>query len=96
MIVPIAMQRFMLLQRNHVYTAITRGKRMVLLVGQRKAVGVAISNNRTSQRLSGFVSPLREFATSTPSPAEFDLLGGGMIIRDGGVTSRLFEDTAHP
>jgi exodeoxyribonuclease V alpha subunit len=43
-VVPLAMQHYLLLQRNLVYTAIRRGRRLVVLVGQRKA------RNRRSQR----------------------------------------------
>lgn len=57
--VPIAMQHYMLLQRNLVYTAITRGRRLVVLVGQKKALGLAVENNRTSKRFSGLLDRLR-------------------------------------
>lgn len=46
-------QHFKLLQRNLLYTAITRGKRLVCLVGTRKAVGIAIRNNEIRQRRTG-------------------------------------------
>jgi exodeoxyribonuclease V alpha subunit len=51
-IVPVAMQHYMLLQRNLIYTAITRGKKMVVLIGQKKALGLAVRNNRTGERFS--------------------------------------------
>ena len=38
-VIPLATQHFMLLQRNLIYTAVTRGKRLVVLIGQRKALG---------------------------------------------------------
>jgi exodeoxyribonuclease V alpha subunit len=37
----------MLLQRNLVYTGITRGKKLVVLIGQKRALGLAVKNNRT-------------------------------------------------
>lgn len=58
-IVPLAMQHYMLLQRNLLYTAVTRGKRLVVLVGQRKAVAVAVRNNTAERRYSGLLSRLR-------------------------------------
>ncbi len=61
-IVPLAMQHFLLLQRNLIYTAITRGKKMVLLVGQKKAFSQAVKNSRTSERYSGLLSRLRAIA----------------------------------
>jgi exodeoxyribonuclease V alpha subunit len=58
-IVPLATQHYLLLQRNLVYTAITRGKKMVLLVGQKKALEMAVKNNRTSERFSALLDRLR-------------------------------------
>jgi exodeoxyribonuclease V alpha subunit len=58
-IVPVAMQHYMLLQRNLIYTAITRGKKMVVLIGQKKALGLAVRNNRTGERFSGLLERLR-------------------------------------
>ncbi len=52
-IVPVAMEQFVLLQRNLIYTAITRGKRLVIVVGQRKALGAAVRNNAVRARVSG-------------------------------------------
>jgi len=40
------------LQRNLVYTGITRGKKLVVLIGQRKALAIAVRNNKTEQRFS--------------------------------------------
>lgn len=58
-VVPVAMQHYMLLQRNLIYTAITRGKKMVVLIGQKKALGFAVGNNRTGERHSGLLARLR-------------------------------------
>ena len=58
-IVPVAMQHYMLLQRNLIYTAVTRGKKMVVLIGQKKALGLAVRNNRTGERFSGLLERLR-------------------------------------
>ncbi len=52
-IILLATQHFKLLQRNLLYTAITRGKKLVCLVGSRKAVYIAIQNNRMTQRRTG-------------------------------------------
>ncbi len=58
-VIPVAMQQYMLLQRNLVYTGITRGKKLVVLVGQKKALGMAVNNNRTQNRFSGLLERLR-------------------------------------
>ncbi len=49
-VILITTQHFKLLQRNLLYTAITRGKKLVCIVGSRKAVGMAIKNNEIQQR----------------------------------------------
>ena len=59
-VIPLATQHYMMLQRNLVYTGITRGKQLVVLIGQRKALGLAVSNNRTERRYSGLLARLRE------------------------------------
>jgi exodeoxyribonuclease V alpha subunit len=58
-VIPLATQHYLLLQRNLVYTAVTRGKSLVVLVGQSKALGLAVGNNRTEQRFSGLLARLR-------------------------------------
>ncbi len=49
-VMPIHTQHFMLLQRNLLYTAITRGKKLVILVGTKRAIAIAVSNDKTQQR----------------------------------------------
>jgi exodeoxyribonuclease V alpha subunit len=57
-VIPLATQQYLLLQRNLVYTGITRGKKLVVLIGQRKALGMAVKNNRTENRFSGLLARL--------------------------------------
>ena len=49
-IIPILIQHYMLLQRNLIYTAVTRGKKLVILVGTRKALAIGIHNDKTLKR----------------------------------------------
>jgi exodeoxyribonuclease V alpha subunit len=58
-VIPLAMQHYLLLQRNLVYTAVTRGRKLVVLVGQKKALGMAVRNNQTQRRFSGLQARLR-------------------------------------
>ena len=58
-VIPLAMQHYMLLQRNLIYTGITRGKRLLVLVGQRKALGIAVRNDRPQRRYSGLLASLK-------------------------------------
>jgi exodeoxyribonuclease V alpha subunit len=57
-VIPLAAQHYLLLQRNLVYTGITRGKKLVVLVGQRKALAMGVRNNRTERRFSGLLARL--------------------------------------
>ncbi len=52
-IVPIMVQHYVLLQRNLLYTAITRGKNLVIIIGTKKALTIALKNDMPKKRLSG-------------------------------------------
>ena len=58
-VIPLAAQHYMLLQRNLIYTGITRGKRLLVLIGQKKALAIAVRNNRSQRRYSGLLSTLQ-------------------------------------
>ena len=51
-VIPLMMQHYVLLQRNLVYTGVTRGKRLVILVGEPRALHVAVKNNKTHRRFT--------------------------------------------
>jgi exodeoxyribonuclease V alpha subunit len=53
-------QHYMLLQRNLLYTALTRGKRLVVLLGSKKALGMAIRNDRPIRRYTDLAAKLRQ------------------------------------
>jgi exodeoxyribonuclease V alpha subunit len=59
-VIPIATQQFLMLQRNLIYTGITRGKKLVVLIGQKKALGMAIRNNQSARRFTGLLPRLRQ------------------------------------
>ncbi len=58
-VIPVHTQHYMMLQRNLLYTAVTRGKRLVVLVGSRKALGMAVRNAEIALRCSGLAERLR-------------------------------------
>ena len=58
-IIPMVMQHFTLLQRNLIYTAITRGKSLVILIGQKKAIGIAVKRDAQMRRLTYLVEWLK-------------------------------------
>jgi exodeoxyribonuclease V alpha subunit len=51
-VIPIHTQHYVMLQRNLLYTAVTRGKRLVVLVGSRKALGIAVRNGQVATRFT--------------------------------------------
>ena len=51
-VIPVMMQHYTMLQRNLLYTGVTRGKRLVVLVGQKKAVAIAVKNVSGRRRWS--------------------------------------------
>jgi exodeoxyribonuclease V alpha subunit len=57
-VIPILTQHFRMLQRNLLYTAITRGKRVVVLVGSRRAVEIATDNADAGIRWTGLAERL--------------------------------------
>lgn len=64
-IVPLAMQHYRMLQRNLLYTAVTRAKKLLVLVGQRQALAQGIGNGKTAQRFSLLAERLKGSYKST-------------------------------
>ncbi len=58
-VIPVHTQHYVMLQRNLLYTAVTRGKRLVVLVGTRKALALAVRNADVAARASGLAARLR-------------------------------------
>ena len=58
-VIPVLTSHYILLQRNLLYTAVTRAKRLVVLVGQPRAIGIAVGNDQVAQRYSGLTERLR-------------------------------------
>ena len=46
------MQSYMMLRRNLIYTAITRGKKLVIVIGEKKAFAMAVKDSKSSNRHS--------------------------------------------
>lgn len=62
-VIPVMMQHYMMLERNLIYTGITRGKRLVVLVGQKRAIGMAVRGVKDRTRWS----KLRERLSAEPA-----------------------------
>ncbi|MCQ4765560.1 ATP-dependent DNA helicase, partial [Cloacibacillus evryensis] len=62
-VIPLLTQHYVMLQRNLLYTAITRSKRLVVIVGAKKALRIAVENDRTRTRYTRLAQRL-----SSPEP----------------------------
>jgi len=61
-VIPLAMQHYMLLERNLLYTAVTRGKKLVVIIGQAKALAMAVKNRRSTKRMTKLAERIREMS----------------------------------
>jgi exodeoxyribonuclease V alpha subunit len=62
-VIPIVTQHYMMLQRNLLYTAITRARKLCVLTGSRRAIGMAVRNNKVANRFTAL-----EWRLARPSP----------------------------
>jgi len=58
-ILPFTTQHYMMLQRNLLYTAVTRAKKIIIIIGTYKALNIAIKNNKVAQRFTSLRSRLK-------------------------------------
>ncbi|MBI3508866.1 MAG: ATP-binding domain-containing protein, partial [Chlamydiia bacterium] len=72
-VMPIHTSHFKLLHRNLLYTAVTRGKKQVYLVGSKKAIAIAIHNNEVQKRYTGLEAALLEAAVHCRPPSHAQL-----------------------
>ena len=59
-VIPVHTQHYMMLQRNLLYTAATRGKKLVILVGTKKALAMTVNREDTSTRYTALRKRLQE------------------------------------
>jgi exodeoxyribonuclease V alpha subunit len=59
-VIPLSTQHYMLLARKVLYTGITRGKHCVVLIGQEKAIRMAVDNNKEAHRLTKLARRIQE------------------------------------
>lgn len=57
-VIPLAMQHYMLLERNLLYTGVTRGKQLVVIIAQPKALALAVKNQRSQRRVTNLKTRL--------------------------------------
>ncbi|MCY0878799.1 MAG: ATP-dependent RecD-like DNA helicase [Firmicutes bacterium] len=68
-VIPVMTQHYPMLRRNLLYTAVTRAKRLAILVGQLRAVAIAVRARGQDTRWSKLQEWLEELAQSRPSPS---------------------------
>lgn len=61
-VIPLLTQHYVMLQRNLLYTGITRGKQLVIIVGSKKAAAIAVQNDKTRKRWTRLADRLRRIA----------------------------------
>ena len=61
-VIPLSTQHYALLERNLLYTAVTRGKRLVVLIAQTKALGMAVKREMSLKRLTNLQHRLQTVA----------------------------------
>ncbi|HPZ71951.1 MAG TPA: ATP-binding domain-containing protein, partial [Peptococcaceae bacterium] len=64
-IAPLLTQHFMMLQRNLLYTCVTRAKKVMVLLGTKKALAIALKNNKVEQRNTLLMQRLRDVIGKT-------------------------------
>jgi exodeoxyribonuclease V alpha subunit len=67
-VIPVLMSNYVMLQRNLLYTAVTRARELVVLVAQPKAVAIAVRNDRISQRYTSLATRLQALLPGQDTP----------------------------
>ncbi len=67
-VIPVLTTHYMMLQRNLLYTAVTRATRLVVLVGQPQAIALAVRNNKVAERFTGLTERLLLGQGDSPPP----------------------------
>jgi exodeoxyribonuclease V alpha subunit len=58
-VIPVHISHYMLLQRNLLYTGVTRARKLVIIVGTKKALSIGIRNNKIQKRFTGLCQKLK-------------------------------------
>jgi exodeoxyribonuclease V alpha subunit len=73
-VIPIHTSHFKLLHRNLLYTAVTRGKKQVYIVGTKKAIAIAIHNDQVQKRYTGLIQALETASPPKPSHSQITFI----------------------
>jgi exodeoxyribonuclease V alpha subunit len=69
-IMPVMMTHYIMLQRNLLYTGVTRAKKIMMLIGEKKAISIAVRNNSAVQRNTRMSERLRDYSLPDSSENE--------------------------
>ncbi len=72
-VMPVLTQHYVLLQRNLLYTAVTRGRKLVVMAGSMKALAIAVKNNKTRRRFTMLKERLRNEAAGAGGDAAMQM-----------------------
>ena len=78
-VIPVMTQHYAMLQRNLIYTGVTRGKKLVVLVGQKKAVAIAVKNVSPCGSFLGSWQQIFTSGSRLECTNDFALVRGNMI-----------------
>jgi exodeoxyribonuclease V alpha subunit len=67
-VIPMLNQHYLMLQRNLLYTGVTRARKLVVLVGSKQAIAMAVRNNRIASRNTRLAKRLREYTPPKDNP----------------------------
>ena len=67
-VIPLAVQHYPLLQRNLLYTAVTRGRTLVVIIGEPKAMAMAVKSVSSTRRLTNLTARLARGAEAVNKP----------------------------
>ncbi len=67
-VMPLATQHYPMLERNLLYTGVTRGKQLVVIIGQPKALAIAVRTITSMRRLTNLAERLRQGGKVTGKP----------------------------
>ena len=84
-VIPVLTQHYAMLKRNLLYTGVTRGKRLVVLVGQKKAVAIAVRNASGRRRWS----KLDEWLAGATAGTETRIVGDARSLRERPLTGAM-------
>ena len=91
-VIPVHTQHYALLQRNLIYTGITRGRKLVVMVGTRKALTIAVKNNKTQKRYTRLTERLMGSRESPNNGAAVNIYRGSEVIRVSGCRDGTVKD----